>query len=398
MKFAVKIPRGTCRLFGAIKAISSIKNSAIIVHGPKGCVYHINYIMGMRGDGPSEIYSTCLEENDVIFGAEDTLKSAIEELDTRLKPDLLFVLSCCASSIIGEDVEGAVREARTTARVIGIESGGFEGDFRTGYSETLKKLVYELVQPSNTIIENSVNLIGLLRGGPDLRELKRILAMSGVTVNGVLTADSTRSDLESLGSAALNIVLCEAAGKDAAEMLLQRCNTPYIVDEIPIGYAATKRFQKDITDALGLPATREISGLREAYAGCSLEKRKVGIISGPTRAVSMTRFFMEQGIEPKVVVSDFDSGTREKLLQLVGPGCSVLIEPEHEEIVQALKDRDVDLLIGGMLERPIATKLGIAHLDMMHGSQKTVGYAGTECLLKMLCKIELQSPSNTNKI
>jgi nitrogenase molybdenum-cofactor synthesis protein NifE len=43
-----RIPRGTCKLFGAIKALSTIKKSVILVHGPKGCVYHINYIMGMR--------------------------------------------------------------------------------------------------------------------------------------------------------------------------------------------------------------------------------------------------------------------------------------------------------------------------------------------------------------
>ena len=72
-KTAVKIPRGTCRLFGTIKAISNIKNSAIVVHGPKGCVYHINYIMGMRGDKPSNVYSTCMDENDVIFVASTTL-------------------------------------------------------------------------------------------------------------------------------------------------------------------------------------------------------------------------------------------------------------------------------------------------------------------------------------
>ena len=51
-------PPGNLQLFGAIKALGTIKNSVILVHGPKGCVYHINYILGMRGDRPSEIYTT----------------------------------------------------------------------------------------------------------------------------------------------------------------------------------------------------------------------------------------------------------------------------------------------------------------------------------------------------
>ena len=134
---AVKIPRATCKVFGAIKALSTVKRCAVLVHGPKGCVYHINYILGMRGDRPSEVYSTCLDEHDVIFGAEEKLREAIEEIDASLHPDLIAVLSCCVSSIIGEDLNAAARAASTSARVVGIEAGGFEGDFREGYSETL---------------------------------------------------------------------------------------------------------------------------------------------------------------------------------------------------------------------------------------------------------------------
>src|SRR5512137_1289057 len=110
---AARIPRGTCKLFGAIKALSTIRKSVVLVHGPKGCVYHINYILGMRGDRPSEIYTTCLDEHDVIFGAEQKLKEAIGDLERTLHPELMFVLSCCTSDIIGEDVSSAIRDTKT---------------------------------------------------------------------------------------------------------------------------------------------------------------------------------------------------------------------------------------------------------------------------------------------
>jgi len=78
-----RVPRGTCKLFGAIKAIGTIRKSAVLVHGPRGCVYHINYILGMRGDRPSEVYTTALDEHDVIFGSEDRLREAIDNQGTR---------------------------------------------------------------------------------------------------------------------------------------------------------------------------------------------------------------------------------------------------------------------------------------------------------------------------
>jgi light-independent protochlorophyllide reductase B subunit len=382
-KTAVKIPRGTCRLFGTIKAISNIKNSAIVVHGPKGCVYHINYIMGMRGDKPSNVYSTCMDENDVIFGAEEKLKDAIEELDAELNPELLAVLSCCASSIIGEDVERAVKDVATRATVIGIESGGFEGDYRTGYSETLKRLVDVLVQDPDNIDRAAVNLVGMLRGGPDLKELKKVLALAGLRVNAVLTADATLQQIRDLGSAALNIVVCEATGREAAELLEQKFGMSYIVEEIPIGYEATKRFLARVGDALGTSVTLDHL-VPKRNEELSLADRRVAVIGGPTRAVSMTRFLGEIGIAPKLVVVDFDSDTKEKLDGLLGEGCEVLIEPEQEKILEKLDEMRIDLIIGGMLEKPMALSLGLDHIDMMHGSQKTLGFEGADNLITML--------------
>lgn len=384
-KTAVKIPRGTCRLFGTIKAISNIKNSAIVVHGPKGCVYHINYIMGMRGDKPSNVYSTCMDENDVIFGAEEKLKDAIEELDTELNPELLAVLSCCASSIIGEDVERAVQDVDTRALVIGIESGGFEGDYRIGYSETLKRLVDVLGENPSNIDRAAVNLIGMLRGGPDLKELKKLLALIDIRINAVLTADATLQQIRDLGSAALNVVVCEATGREAAELLAQKFGMPYIVEEIPIGYGATKRFLARVGNALGISASLDhLVPKPERYEELHLADRRVAVIGGPTRAVSMTNFLIELGIAPKLVVVDFDSDTRQKFEGLLGEGCEVLIEPEQEKILEKLDEMRIDLIIGGMLEKPMALSLGLDHIDMMHGSQKTLGFEGADNLITML--------------
>jgi nitrogenase molybdenum-cofactor synthesis protein NifE len=389
---AVRIPRTTCKLFGAIKALATIKRCVVLVHGPKGCVYHINYILGMRGDRPSEIYSTCLDEHDVIFGAEEKLKEAIEELDARLHPDLIAVLSCCVSSIIGEDVVAAAKAASTGARVVGIEAGGFEGDFRTGYSETLCRLVEEFAQEPREVRERSVNLIGLLRAGPDLRELVRILGLIDLQVNAVLTAGATVGDLERLGSAALSIVVCEPAGKEAGELLERICGVPFIIADIPIGYAATLRFLDHVSATLGIVHhVAEEPGIDDACR-TALAGRRVAIVSGPTRAISMTLFLAEFDLSPALVIVDFDSDTLARLRDLVGPECEILIEPEQEEIRERLEACRIDLIFGGMLEKALAASLGIEHLDMMHGSQRTLGPAGGEHLIAALTKQRPRRP------
>jgi light-independent protochlorophyllide reductase B subunit len=419
----LEIPRSTCRLFGTIKALSTVKKSAILVHGPKGCVYHINYIMGMRGDRPSAIYTTSLDEQDVIFGAEGKLTSAIEELDRRHSPDLIFVLSCCASSIIGEDVESACRAARGRARVIGFESGGFEGDHHTAYGETLSRLAEELSRPAGTPRPASVNLVGMLRGGPDLRELKRVLALAGIGVRGVLSADTTLRDLEGLGEAALNIVVCEPAGRDAALFLEKRFGTPFIVEEFPIGALAAVNFLEHVASALGLPFSPQClageigadnsrrrapggektghpaSGIPRGGGSAESQVRslRVAVIGGPTRAIPMCRFLRDAGLEPVLLVVDFDSGTRQKLEGLGIRGLEVLIEPQQEEILARLSALGVDLIVGGMSERPLASMLGISHIDMMHGSQRTACFTGERELLKALSGIRRSSPDKPGR-
>jgi nitrogenase molybdenum-iron protein alpha/beta subunit len=398
---ALEIPRSTCRLFGTIKALSTVQGSAILVHGPKGCVYHINYILGMRGDRPAAIYTTSLDEHDVIFGAEGKLVSAIGELDRRLAPDLIFVLSCCASSIIGEDVESACRAARARARVIGFASGGFEGDHHTAYGETLARLAEELALPAGGgPVPGTVNLVGMLRAGPDLRELSRVLSLAGIRVTGVLSAGAGLRDLEELGRASLNIVICEPAGRAAAGYLEERFGTPFIITGFPVGARAAVSFLGQVTGALGIPfdpATlpgengsgrlpEPVTG-EAGPAGRSVGPRRIAVIGGPTRTVSMARFLAGRGNTPVLLVVDFDEGVREKLAPAGLGDLELLVEPSQEEILARLRALDVDLVIGGMAERPLAALLGVPLLDMMHGSQRTACFEGERELARALAGI-----------
>jgi len=376
---AVRIPRSTCRLFGAIKALSTLKNTAILVHGPKGCVYHINYILGMRGDRPRDIYSTCLDEHDVIFGAEDRLARAICELDRELHPEILVVLSCCASGIIGEDVHAAVRAAPVDAHVLAIDSGGFEGDHAEGYRDTLAQVAASLAGSTGSPDPLAVNLLGVLRAGPDLGEIRRILASAGIRVAAVLTAGAGKAELERMGDAAQNIVLCETSGIRAAEVLKARFGTPFIVCALPVGIPATDAFLRTVRSALALPL--QVEWTRTAKPIPPLDpSHRIAIFSGPTRAIALSRFLSDLSNPPCLIVLDFPPPSPEQVREAAGPACVILVEPDPGEIRDALAAGRITLILGGMLERPVAGMLGIRLIDVMHGSQRTVGYEGARIL------------------
>ena len=66
-----------CKVYGAICAISEIKNAVPLVHCPEGCVYYPRFF-------PTD---------------------AILELDRREKPELIGVIGSCVPAIIGDDLE-----------------------------------------------------------------------------------------------------------------------------------------------------------------------------------------------------------------------------------------------------------------------------------------------------
>jgi nitrogenase molybdenum-cofactor synthesis protein NifE len=137
-----------CKFWTAFQVINGIRHVAPVIHGPKGCTYSVGsaYKMGgceYRGVPLEPTSCTAQNEVDVVYGGEGKLLAAIQEADQRYHPDLIVVLSCCCSGIIGDDVETVARLAarQVNAKVLAIRSEGFGGDFRSGYEDAFKALL-----------------------------------------------------------------------------------------------------------------------------------------------------------------------------------------------------------------------------------------------------------------
>jgi len=381
----MEIPRLTCSLFGAIKAAATLKGTVILVHGPKGCVYHVNYILGLRGDCHCPVYCTCMDEHDVVFGAEERLKEAIEDLDSQKSPEMIVVLSCCASGIIGEDVQNACRIARTGAKVICLEAGGFSSDYTAGYAKTLEAIISEVADPAVPMEPGTVNILGMLRAGPDLMEIRRLLSLLGLSVRVVMPAGATYEQIRSIGAASLNIVICETAGMQAAILLRQMFGTPFIRTVYPVGAGLSREFLEDVASALGVSKSPDID--EPPKGGPNMDCRaRIALFSGPTRAIALARFLSSHGVSPSVIVLDFGEPFANEVKDAAGNGCAVLISPGWEEIEEALESHRIDLVLGGLMEHPIAAKLGIPLIDVMHGSMLTAGPQGGAFLLRLIMK------------
>ena len=128
----MRTPRG-CKLFGAQQALGGIRDGIILFHSVIGCNFgsmSFHVPADMR-----DIRQTCtvINDSDIIFSGEDSLRKAIHNALDLFHPSVLFVVSGCVSEIIGDDIATVVSEFSGSVPVIYVEAAGFRGDSKSGY-------------------------------------------------------------------------------------------------------------------------------------------------------------------------------------------------------------------------------------------------------------------------
>ncbi len=315
-----------CKFFTAYYVISGIRHVVPLVHGPTGCPLYVSDFVRtrecceIRGVPLEPTACTTLNESHVIYGGEGKLLEAAKEAWTKYHPDLIVILSCCCSGIIGDDVESIAREAekQVGCRVLALRSEGFGGDFRSGYEDAFK-LIMDLMEPPKTTKKEAINILGA-RWGPspteypwDMDEIERLLGKVGIQVNAAIAGGCTVDQIRHAREAELNASWCYDWGQKLGDLMQERFGIPYSKTGQPYGLAATKEWLLGVAKPLGFEEsalevieneTKEVEGdisyLRKALDG------KTAIIEisefpGPIRALSLARMAEEFGAHPVVI-------------------------------------------------------------------------------------------------
>jgi nitrogenase molybdenum-cofactor synthesis protein NifE len=118
----------------------------------------------------------------------------------------------------------------------------------------------------------------------------------------------------------------------------------------------------------------ELQRYRQKLAG----KRAAVYVGGAFKAFSLIRILRMLGMETSVVGSQ--TGDKDDYKQLQGicdPGTIIVDDSNPLELAKFCLEKDVDLFIGGVKERPIAYKLGIGFCDHNHERKEPLaGYIG----------------------
>ncbi|MDR2422432.1 MAG: nitrogenase iron-molybdenum cofactor biosynthesis protein NifE [Deltaproteobacteria bacterium] len=403
------VSQRACVFCGARVVLNPIVDAFHLVHGPIGCASYTWDIRGSLSAG-SELYRqsfcTDLREKDVIFGGVDKLRAGIKEIATIYKPPAIFIYATCVVGVIGDDVEAVAREAEAAygLRVIVIKAPGFAGHKAQGYrlaGDALSKLLGPK-KPERKI--RGINILGDYNLAGEMWIVKDYFREIGLPVVASFTGDSTCADLLKAPAAALNVVQCAGSMTYFAKRLEEDFGIPWIKASF-FGLEDTARALKETVDLLGGPEERRRAGAlieresKKATAAIApylpgLAGKKAAIfVGGGFKAISLIRQFKALGLSTVLVGTQ--TGQKEEyevMASLVDPGTVILDDANPSELEAFMREKGADVLVGGVKERPLAYKLGVAFCDHNHERQSPLaGFVGVENFAKEI-NLTVNSP------
>lgn len=420
---------GSCQMALSLMMASTIENAIIVMHGPIGCGSQLHSLIPQTNKGkakrgktpkPFAWLSTNLQEADVISGGGQKLIETIEYADREFRPEIIFVVSTCAPSIIGDDVEEIVRrvQSNVAAYVTAIHCPGFKtrvvaSAYDSFYHSLLKHIPFE---PQERIFEEdiisnterelanivyhhkksrTVNLFNATSIGPgDEEELIRLLEALDLKVQ-VYTEYSSLEEFRNMNQAALNISMCSVHDDYLLKYLKETYDIPCIIHGMPIGLKATRQWLLAVAEHFGLEekATR-IADFEEKMVNSAIEPllpklkgKRVLICGGVVRVGEEAQLLKYLGLDIIAVRAyHYDNGAEgvyEKFSKEL-PKSSLSISNQLFELANQIAHYKPDLVISHAGTQGWLSKMGATSIQLFNVDNTFFGYTGLYSIVKRI--------------
>ena len=116
-------------IVAAMYTLRDLDVDVIVVHGPAGCCFMASRSIEEAG---VRVVTSGITDNDLVFGAVDSLIETLKVVKEKFDPKTVAVIGTCASMIIGEDLEAAIRRANIGCTIFSVDCHGCMKDNTSG--------------------------------------------------------------------------------------------------------------------------------------------------------------------------------------------------------------------------------------------------------------------------
>ncbi|MBI4186810.1 MAG: hypothetical protein HY530_04810 [Chloroflexi bacterium] len=422
--------------------MATVSDGVVIMHSPMGCISNLSQFLapglqpheetkqdqgGYTPNQPATYYCSNLTEEEVIFGAEKKLRETIIVADKRHHPKSIWIFTSCVSGIMGDDIEGVVKEtqAEVGATIVPIRCEAFQSRIcQWGHDSAGHAILKYLVKKPEKKRNDMINMMASTAvWAEDRIHLAELLGKVGIQCNTVPDYAVTES-FRILSEAACSVALCPTWSDYLGKGLEQEYGIPYVRDILPLGTARTEQWLRKIAVHCGKEEEMEqlikeeraavmprIEALRKQWQGM-----KVFVSCGITRSLHLPHMLVNDFGMELVGINPFEFDEEaivdlENLLKLTG-GKDFLVhvsDCQTLEMANYIKKLDVDLFLGHRGSVGFIFKHGVPGLRVgvaygsRHGlrrdmdSGRQMGFSGVLSYARYLDNV-IKNPSFSEKL
>jgi nitrogenase molybdenum-iron protein beta chain len=394
--------RAGCALHGALLTASAIDGVTPLIHSTTGCGFQAHQLGNAGGFGRAGGIATSssnISEKHIVFGGSSRLREQIKNTVGLMQGELTVVLSGCATEMIGDDIPAMAKEATDQGEpVLDVATAGFRGSAYHGYELFLKGVIGHFAALDAAPNPGLVNILGLVPTQDafwlaEVEELSRMIAGIGLRPNPLFGPEGGVQGLRALSRAALSVVV-SPWGLEPARELQRRFGIPWLdASGLPVGAdasAALLRRVSDTASAVDRPDAEAFLAAetrREAYildaAADALYRhqgqRDFAVVAPSLHAAGLARFLNDTlGWNPRAIIIT-DNPASEARTAIEDGLTDVRYCEDSGEIDDILLCSGAEIVLGSLLESPVAARLGIPLIETSFPISKpglTRGFGG----------------------
>ena len=365
---------------GAMRVATAMSGVHFVLHAPQGDTYaDLLFTMIERRDARPPVTYTTFQARDLGGDTAGLFQTTLADAYARFAPQAMLVGSSCTAELIQDDPGGLARALALPVPVIPLELHSYQRKENWGAAETFYALVRTLAGKGAAVAPDGprgdarprCNILGPtalgFRHRDDVVEVTRLVESLGVAVNVVAPLGASPADLARLGDADFNVVLYPEIAGTAARWLQKTFGQP-IVDTVPIGVGATRRFVAEVAALAGVDpapaldaASSRLPWFSRSVDSNYLTGKRVFVFGDATHAVAAARVARDEfGFEVVGLGSYSREQAREVRAAAAEFGLTALISDDSLEVEAAIVAAAPELLLGTQMERHVAKRLRIA--------------------------------------
>ncbi len=438
-------PAKACQPLGSVLCALGFEKTLPYVHGSQGCVAYFRTYFNRHFKEPIACVSDSMTEDAAVFGGQKNMMAGLENAKALYKPAMIAVSTTCMAEVIGDDLNAFIGNTKKEGHIPAdfptpfAHTPSFVGSHTTGWDNmfegTMRYFTLNTMEGKEVGSNGKMNFVpGFETYLGNFRVVKRMMAEMGVEAT-LLSDPSEVLDTPADGSYrmyeggttiaeildapnAINTIFMQPWQSDKGKKFVSNTwnhDVPKL--NIPMGLEWTDEFLMEVSKQTGkpIPASLELERGRlvdmMTDSHTWLHGKKFALYGDADYVMGMTKFLLELGAEPTVILCNHANKRWKKAVEKVlsespyGAGSEVYIGADLWHMRSLCFTKKPDFLIGNsygkFIQRDTLKKgkefevplirIGFPIHDRHHlHRMTTLGYEGAMYILTTLVNTVLE--------